>query len=260
MRIRRPEYTGENRCLPCTVVNLALVGLAALAVARRSRPVGLAVGALGAGLVWAWGYVVPFTPRFAPRLVSLLPVDPFHREGEPGSLGDVGAVDGEAVLGALVEAGVVRVTDERVSLDPAFDERWAAEMEALRSSSDRTLADELAGDLEGVRTVEVLSVAGDTRFALGERGLPGTFVSRPVAIAELAAIRALRRRATGLDPAARLAATRPLRGFLERCPACESRLEEREVRGCCGGRDPRDLPEAEVVCPDCGERLFTVEA
>ncbi|PSQ47158.1 hypothetical protein BRD15_07560 [Halobacteriales archaeon SW_6_65_15] len=27
------------------------------------------------------GYLVPFTPRFAPRLVSQLPVDPFHATG-----------------------------------------------------------------------------------------------------------------------------------------------------------------------------------
>ena len=259
MRLRRPEYTGENRCLPCTVVNLVLVGIAALAVARRSRPVGLAVGAVGAGLVWTRGYVVPSTPRFAPRLVSLLPVDPFRHGDETGSLGDLDGVDGEAVLAGLSREGIVGFAEDRVTLDPTFEERWGREMGALRRLSDRALADELGEGLDGVSEVEVLSVAGHTRFALGEDGTPGTFLSRPVAIAELGAIRALHRSAPTLDPGVRTAATRPLRGFLERCPACESPLEEREVRGCCGGRDPRDLPAAEVVCPDCDRRLFTLD-
>jgi hypothetical protein len=148
-----------------------------------------------------------------------------------------------------------------VILDPAFEEHWEAEMEALRHRSDRALADELREVLDTVSDVEVLSVAGETRFALGERGAPGapgTFLSRPVAIAELGAIRALDR-IGALDPTTRLVAVRPLRGFLERCPACEVELEERAVTGCCGGRDPRTLPEAVLVCPVCDGRLFTVD-
>ncbi|WP_331233511.1 hypothetical protein [Natronorarus salvus] len=257
---KTPGYVGENRCLPCTAVNLALVAVAALALARRSRVGALSVGLLGTALVWTRGYIVPYTPRFAPWLVSFLPVDPFHRESGPGSIGALDDADGEAVLAALAEAGVVRLGEDRVTLDPAFEEHWVAEMGALRSLSDRALADELAGDLDGVDGVEVLSVAGDVRFALGERGLPGTFVSRPVAIAELAAIRTLGRVAPTIEESTRAAATRPLRGFLERCPACECSLSERPVTGCCGGRDPRSLPEAEVVCPACDRRLFVVDA
>lgn len=38
-RLRRPEYTGENRCLPYTVLNAAIVGVVAIAFSPVIRPV-----------------------------------------------------------------------------------------------------------------------------------------------------------------------------------------------------------------------------
>jgi hypothetical protein len=83
-RLRRPEYTGENRCTPCTVVNTALAallaagagGLAAAATPAGTGPVpapvpGLAAGGLvlAAGLasIHLRGYLVPGTPRLTKR-------------------------------------------------------------------------------------------------------------------------------------------------------------------------------------------------
>ncbi|WP_144925519.1 hypothetical protein [Halorubrum salsamenti] len=86
-----PDHTGENRCLPCTVVNA--VGVAAVAglVSRRRRSLGLLAAVLGGAAIWLRGYVLPGTPRFAPRLVAPLPIDigPDHRAGlGSGSLAD----------------------------------------------------------------------------------------------------------------------------------------------------------------------------
>ncbi|MFB6159704.1 MAG: hypothetical protein ABEJ61_00830, partial [Haloferacaceae archaeon] len=60
-RVRRPEYTGENRCVPCTVVNLVIAAALALVVARgvaavRPWPTAALAGAAAgilAGLVVA---------------------------------------------------------------------------------------------------------------------------------------------------------------------------------------------------------------
>jgi len=72
--LRRPEFTGDQRCWPCTVVNGAVVLVAAAAVAAVVHPaVGALAGVAGALAIWLRGYVVPGTPRFAPRLVARLP-------------------------------------------------------------------------------------------------------------------------------------------------------------------------------------------
>lgn len=65
--LKNPEYTGENRCIPCTVVNaliaVAVSGLAALAV----PPLGPVVLAVSALLIYFRGYLVPGTPELTKR-------------------------------------------------------------------------------------------------------------------------------------------------------------------------------------------------
>lgn len=66
-RLRRPEYTGENRCLPCTVLNVALGVIAAAVVNRRDRR-GAAVTLIAAiGVIYLRGYLVPGTPTLTQR-------------------------------------------------------------------------------------------------------------------------------------------------------------------------------------------------
>lgn len=301
-RLHRPEHAGERRCWPCTVVNAALVGVVALVVARWRRLAALPVVLVGAALVYVRGYVVPGTPRFAPRLVAALPLpyDPFDHEipgreppqealagptagavtdrteagggdskapgterpaatGEPDTLGDAVEPDGEAVLGALVEAGVVVVDDERVAPDPAFREVWEAEMADLAALDTAALAEAVheVAHAAGVRAVTergewVVLDDGSGGFA-GQAWLP-----RPVAVAEAGAVRALE--GPGLDRPTRLAAAGPLRTFLETCPDCGAGLSETTTASCCGGTtNPREVPSDMLFCPDCDVRLFTFE-
>ncbi|MEF8851174.1 MAG: hypothetical protein V5A44_03235 [Haloarculaceae archaeon] len=72
-RFRQPEYRGENRCVPCTVVNVGIAVSAALvvgtwgALAVETAVAGAAAAAvLAVGLVAVWlrGYLVPGTPRW----------------------------------------------------------------------------------------------------------------------------------------------------------------------------------------------------
>ncbi|WP_459193087.1 hypothetical protein [Halosimplex sp. J119] len=76
-RIRRPDHTGADRCWPCTAANLCLLALGCLALAPVSLPASALLAVAGTAAVWLRGYVVPYTPRFAPRLVARLPWDPF---------------------------------------------------------------------------------------------------------------------------------------------------------------------------------------
>lgn len=60
--LHQPEYTGENRCGPCTVLNLIIAGLLGSLIVRKSKLGGLAAVAISIGLIYLRGYLVPGTP------------------------------------------------------------------------------------------------------------------------------------------------------------------------------------------------------
>ncbi len=71
--LRRPEYTGDNRCLPCTVLNAVIAVVLGALLSRKSKPAGIAVIAVSAVLIYLRGYLVPGTPeltkQYLPRPV-----------------------------------------------------------------------------------------------------------------------------------------------------------------------------------------------
>ena len=255
--LRRPEYVGANRCWPCTVVNAAIVGLAGLALAVVSLPLALLAVAVGAVLVALRGYVVPYTPEFAPRLVAHLPVEFGPEKAADGgrsseSLAD-GEIDGDRLLGELFEAGVL-VGQQELAPAAEFLDDWEAEMASLRELSDDDLAAAVAervpGDFAGRIEDGWLHLDADGESIL---------LSRTFAIAEGAAVAVLTDR--GVDEETAIAAGRPLRMFAETCPACGGPVVETTVGACCGGTSGvYDSPETAVLaCDDCDERLFTFE-
>jgi hypothetical protein len=320
--VRRPEHTGERRCWPCTVVNVVLVLVAAVAVARRRRLAALPVILVGTVLIYLRGYIVPGTPWFAPRLVAVLPFpyDLFEHEvpgrepprevpggseplvepgadtarngagdrdgasegtpratAEPDALGDVAegtsasnqrppgaddAVerDGETVLAALVEAGVVDVDEERVSPDPEFRTDWKAEMADLAALDTDELAEAVHEAAHAAESRVVSDEHGEwIVLGDGSGGFAGrTWLPRPVAVAEAGAVRALE--GWGLDRPTRLAAAGALRTFLETCPDCGEPLARTTTAACCGGyTGPQEEPADVLFCPACDVRLFTFE-
>ncbi|WP_254278751.1 hypothetical protein [Haloarcula marina] len=259
--MREPSYTGENRCWPCTLVNLAVVGVFVLWLAvRKRRVLSLVVATVGVGIVYLRGYVVPYTPRFAPQLVdaSPLPNDLFHdaideHEAERESLADAD-LDGETVMRELGAAGVLVAEGEMLLLADEVDEAWRDEMDALASLSLSDLAAEVERSMPNVGRADTLVTDGSEWVVVGDAG--GELVARPVAIAELAAYRTLGYRID--DEAVRLAGAESFRMFLEACPACGTALVESSEVSCCGGyMTPRQSPNETLVCPSCEQRLFT---
>lgn len=250
-RLRRPEYTGEHRCLPCTVLNTAIVGVAATALSRRNRPLGVLALAVGVALVSLRGYVVPGTPRFAPALVDPLPVAFGHDSPdgvESGSL--TGDTDPEAMMRALVEAGVIEPDAEQLYLDDAFRTAWEERMAELR---------ELSGERLAARTAAASHDPVEGEFHEGRVLLAGdrdAWLSPAIAIAETAAVETLADR--GLSHELRVQAAEPLRTFLRTCPVCGGRVTDTTLRNCCGG--PGSVsgnPERPVrACADCDAVVF----
>ncbi|TYL39196.1 hypothetical protein CV102_07880 [Natronococcus pandeyae] len=265
-RIRRPEYTGTNRCWPCTVTNGLLLGIVVVALAATRRRLGaVAVAAVGAASIALRGYFVPYTPQFAPHLTARLPL------GEPGSddagsLSDAGSAEtergeegptGEDVLTALVEAGVVVPEGDELFLDEEFRNDWHDEMRTLRDRDLETLAEIADRHTAPETAVRVGSSFGRSYLVLdGEDGGLVT-LRREIAVAELGAARALE--SVVESPAIRRAAGRPLRSLLEGCPLCDEPLEITQS-SCCGEVTPiGSTPKEKLYCPNCNVRLFTFD-
>jgi hypothetical protein len=266
-RLRRAEYTGPNRCWPCTIANAGLLAIlvGALAIARRRLAAAL-VAVAGAAAIALRGYVVPYTPQFAPYLTAHLPFDR-PETADAGSLAEAGrtgsdthedhAPTGEGILAALLEAGVVVPEGEELFLDPEFRDDWHREMRALRDQEFDELARIADRVTEPAIRTRVYRGWGSPHLVL--EGPNGGLVTlgRAVAVAELAAARALERRVD--DRAIRRTAGRPLRSLLEACPRCDGPLEI-TASSCCGEVTPLgSTPDEKLYCPNCNVRLFTFD-
>lgn len=252
--VRRPEYTGQNRCWPCTVLNVALVAGCGVLLSRFSLPLALLGVAFGIGLVILRGYVVPGTPWIAPWLVAPLPFDVGHDRHPSGSLADEdGAKDPDDVLATLVETSVLTPEGDQLFLDSTFRESWTGRMAALRDSDDETLLARVTAASPGAVDGQL---HGDRLLLAGTQDV---WLSRPVAIAETAAVETLAE--WGVPGKLRPTAARPLRTFLNTCPECGGDVRETTVQNCCGGSGSvyRNPERPVLACTDCDALVFAFD-
>ncbi|WP_226482623.1 hypothetical protein [Natrinema amylolyticum] len=141
--LKQPEYTGENRCEPCTVLNLLIAAVVGSVIARKSRLGGaLAVGA-SIALIYLRGYLVPGTPTLTKRYLPPAVLRWFGKEPDPAIASGLGAVDStdrsasghettfdeadavesDAAAGGDADAGTAAAAN--VDDDPAGDESTA---------------------------------------------------------------------------------------------------------------------------------------
>lgn len=259
-RLRQPAYTGTRRCWPCTVVNLVVLATFTAVVAVLSVPGAIGFGIIGSFGIWLRGYLIPYTPQFAPRLVDMLPWDPFHTTQRSDSLATPEDTGGEAVIQALDEGGVVRVGPETLELNDSFHADWQAEMERISSLCDEDIADETATASQATVDADVHHSGERTYVILSDgSGSPAgeSWLRRPVAVVETAAAYTLAE--WDVDSAMRPAAAHALGLFLDTCPMCGGEVTERPSSGCCG--PPERGPDGELlqarVCESCSVRYHT---
>jgi hypothetical protein len=185
-RLRRPEYTGENRCLPCTVLNVGiassgatLLGAWLVAAGYSTLALGVATGVLAVSLaaIWLRGYLVPGTPALTKRYLPASVLAAFGKtpesspEGIAAGVGDSagtgadaapsgaateaddGAAEGDA--GAAAGAGEAGRTGEQ-PVDPEALLERAGAIEPCRGD-DRCLTD----DFEGAWRDEIDAIRAD---------------------------------------------------------------------------------------------------
>jgi hypothetical protein len=264
-RLGRPEHTGENRCWPCTILNAGVLGVVSVLVGLAQPGVGVAVALLGALVIWTRGYLIPYTPQFAPRLVQWLPIDPFHTRRGGDSLrtlgpGDTDDLEGERVLQSLVETGVVAVDGDRLTLSERFGTEWEERMDERAGASPEELADAALEASTVAASARAVEGSGRSFVVLSDGAGNVSWLDRPVAIAETAAAEALESADVPAD--VRDVAAHAVCAFLERCPACGDEVVETDASSCCGGTvpSPTETPPRVLACTNCDVRFFTLDA
>jgi hypothetical protein len=274
--VRQPEYTGENRCIPCTVANavIAVLGstvvVGALVVADAGASVAAAAGGVvlfaSATAIYLRGYLVPGTPtltkRYFPEWV-LAKFDKLPEEGSGGLESDGAGTEsdgGEDIdpEAALLSAGAVQPCEREddLCLAPDFREAWEERIRAVEAGGVDT------GDVVAALSIEDLA-AGATLSEFGEAVIlerdgreVGKWESRAALVADVAAAEVLAERYDRWDRLGGVERSQLLRGlriFLEECPLCSGPmgLGQDTVESCC-----RSYEVVAVTCGRCDSRLF----
>lgn len=266
-RLRRPEYTGANRCLPCTVVNLVLAAGLALVVALVAPWGAPVVLALSLAAIWLRGYLVPGTPeltkRYLPRRVlAWFGKDPVAVRATPDFDPET-ALSGMGVIEDDPETEDVRLVPAfAAALDDAIPAPEAVDRQSLAAAlgaPDAVFEDHGEAVVARVRDPETGTTvdggaAGDGR---SEDAAPvAQWESRAALAADAGAARTLpawdeswARR----PPGERALLCRSVRTLLPTCPACGGPLapSASTVESCCSRYEVLALS-----CTDCEARLF----
>ncbi|WP_338727842.1 hypothetical protein [Haladaptatus sp. DJG-WS-42] len=250
-RFTQPEYTGENRCLPCTVVNVGIAAAGSALLALWSPFVGLAAFVASALIIYVRGYLVPGTPELTKRYLPARIHRLFGTHG-PAEPTAKGPIDIEAELTA---EGIIVDDSEDLTLNPSFHAAWD---NAIARVSEESLMDSLSAFLE---TDQPLLIEEDgTRTMVFADGAPaGNWESQAALIADVAAHQTLISRFPNYleyDRETRARMVGAVRMFLEACPTCGGDVEigEEVVKSCC-----RAFDVVAFSCRDCGVRLAEFE-
>jgi hypothetical protein len=260
-RFKNPEYTGENRCLPCTVVNGLIAAVVSVAVGAAvtttsSVTTGTAIGGgvflVSVAAIYFRGYLVPGTPEltkryFPPWLLSL-----FGKGPAAGTTYD-SDVDPEV---ALQEVGALEPCPEGddLCLTETFRADWNDEIDRIKAEdvSRERLLDLLDID-EG--TVEFEEFGDAFQASVNER-VVGKWESEAAFLADLGAANVLAERYRNWEQLPVQEQSQLLNGlrlFIDTCPECGGIPEfgTDTVESCCSTHQV-----AAVSCTDCDARLF----
>jgi len=261
-RLKQPEYVGENRCLPCTVVNTAIAAVGtAIVGAGLAQAVSPAAGAVGGfvlfvaclATIYLRGYLVPYTPTLTKQYLPVWVLDLFGKAPEPADDPNTG-IDPEQ---ELLDTGALEPCADRddLCLTAAFREQWYEEIDRVESTENADR--ERLLELLGLDDAEVQFTEHGSAFqAFADGAAVGRWESEAAFLADLGAARALDRtyrRWRRLSVEGRGQLLNGLRLFIDTCPSCGGTpsFGTDTVESCCTTQEV-----AAVTCDQCDARLF----
>ena len=260
-RLRQPAYTGENRCVPCAIANVAIAGAGSAALATKSKRLGGAAFAASLGAIHLRGYLVPGTPTLTKRYFP----DRLLRWFDKGPTSTSIPVEGSD--------GTIRIDPEQVLLDAravtpcedGTDLCLRSDFQASWRERQPTIQDQHPGSeavLDALNTpAEEVSIEeyGDALVAGTDDRMLGQWPSQATVVADIAAAAELAERYPDwerLNPTERVRVLTSLRIFIEECPECEGpvHVEQEVIESCCMSHDV-----VVSVCQNCDAQLFEIE-
>ena len=252
--LRRPEYTGENRCLPCTVLNLIIAAAGATVVGIVVPAAGVVTFLASVTVIGLRGYLIPGTPAITARYLP----ESVHQALGHEALVEPDPIESDIdVETALKDADIIEECADHDDL--CLTGRYRAALQsavgALDSAAIRRdrLATSMSVDPDelSIETTEHgLTVRVDDTPA-------GGWESTAAFIADLANQELLMSALPNwqeLPPSDRTRLLAALRSFIEECPDCGGEVQPGEdvVRSCCR----EDLVTVTTSCVDCGAVVF----
>lgn len=264
-RLKQPEYTGKNRCMPCTLVNTIIAGVLSIGIGIVLGWFGTPVAGVGGGFVvlvlslgaiYFRGYLVPGTPELTQQYFPTWLLAYFGKESAEAT-GYDGDLDPERELLS------VRALEEckggtDLCLTDDFREEWYAE---IRRADEEDASRGILMTLLGVEDADIhFQEYGDAFRAAADQRVIGKWESRAAFLADVGAAETLRTRHpswNGFDIEEKSQLLNGLRLFIDRCPSCGGTpdFETETVESCCSTHEV-----AAVSCTDCDARLFESHA
>ncbi|MFP4627846.1 MAG: hypothetical protein ACLFMX_02530 [Halobacteriales archaeon] len=256
--LRKPEYTGTNRCMPCTLVNLAIAAIVTVAIGVVSVVVAVAFAVVALAAIYLRGYLVPGTPQLTKRYLpdrihrrfDQHPAAPEYVQPDGGTSGD-GEPEFKTVEKVryhkenriviedyLLENGVIAFDEEAedIHLTEAFFDRHDREYDALDADAVGL------GDIGELFDEAVEEVEDEERdypaYTVGFR--VRKWPSEPALLADLASEAAMRSFADDwleVPVEHRAKIREALRYLRDTCPACGEGtiiFTDDTVDSCCG--------------------------
>lgn len=258
MRIPRSRYTGENRCWPCTVVNLVIAAVVTIILFPYFPVLSGLVFFVSTLSIAFIGYLVPGTPYLTRKM---LPDRVLARFRKASSELDTRQTDGDNPgIDRLIQAGVLEShNDGTLSLSDSFNNSWSNRIESLRNN-ERAPREEFA-TMVGVEPDDVSFERIDATGALSVRikdGPVSQWLSRAALVADIAAsgtLAAWDREWNARSVWKRHAILVSLRQFRNQCPLCDGSIVSRveSTESCCWTRK-----SITARCEECELRLYVI--
>jgi len=130
-RLQQPEYTGDNRCTPCTVVNFLIAFILSRLIATRSAFAGLGSFVAFSSTIYFRGYLVPGTPTLTKRYFPDWLLRLFNKQPIGRRVAGSTEIELESVL---CRANAIKpCNDGEFCVTESFRTAWLKNAESLRN-------------------------------------------------------------------------------------------------------------------------------
>ena len=247
---KNPQYTGENRCIPCTAVNLIIAATAATLLGIFIPMIGIAFFVAAVAVIWLRGYLIPGTPALTKQYFPEWILRWFGKAPPQSAPVDVDPA-------VYLQENQFVIEDESIDdlvLNPTIRDDWWTRVSDLRAEQSDKAALSQFTDLPASKIT--LGWETDAYVARIDDERIGSWESRSAFVADMAAHRVFASQTKGWDRlyvAQRAEIVGAFRLFIEQCPTCDGTvtIDQDVVESCCFRYDV-----VAGTCEECGDRLF----